>query len=112
MTNLPQNANKSTYSDIRNLYDKKLIDALKHNQFSNIHDIIRAIKTIHQLENNKQIRWGKSQWEINLRKRLENTISRTIPNQLKLSASSIETYRQCPLKYRLSNIDKIPQVSS
>lgn len=35
-----------------------------------------------------------------------------IPEKLNLSASSIETYQQCPLKYRLSNIDKIPQVSS
>jgi len=36
----------------------------------------------------------------------------SIPEKLNLSASSIETYKQCPLKYRLSNIDKIPQVSS
>ena len=34
------------------------------------------------------------------------------PKQISLSASAIETYISCPLKYRLSRIDRIPQTAS
>lgn len=112
MAKQPQTSNATTYSELRNRYEKRLTDALKQNQFANIQDIIRAIKTIHQLENNQHVSWGNSEWEIALQKRLEKPLERTIPEHLQLSASAIETYEQCPLKYRLSNVDKIPQVSS
>lgn len=100
------------FSELRNRYEKRLTNALNQNQFDNIQDIIRAIKTIHLLENNQDVRLGNSEWEIALQKRLENPLEHSIPDQLYLSASAIETYDQCPLKYRLSNIDKIPQIGS
>ncbi|MDC0165130.1 PD-(D/E)XK nuclease family protein [bacterium] len=43
---------------------------------------------------------------------LKTTFTPEIPNPISLSASAIETYLACPLKYRMSKIDKIPQTSS
>ncbi|MBU0529037.1 UvrD-helicase domain-containing protein, partial [bacterium] len=95
------NSDIKSYSEIRNQYEKRLFAALEQNQFDKMQDIIKAIKTINQLENNLQVNWENSTWENALLKRLEKPIKRTLPEQLHLSASSIETYEQCPLKYRL-----------
>ena len=101
-----------TYSALRNDYEKRLASALNQNQFSIANNLLQAIERIDQIEKSKTVIWGSEEWEIALQKRLEKPLERTIPEQLQLSASAIETYEQCPLKYRLSNIDKIPQVSS
>ena len=47
-----------------------------------------------------------------LKRDLKTTFTPEIPNPISLSASAIETYLACPLKYRMSKIDKIPQTSS
>ena len=41
-----------------------------------------------------------------------NIVEPSIPEKLHLSASSIETYKTCPLKFRFNKIDKIPQNGS
>ncbi len=103
---------KKTYSILRNNYEKRLANALNQNQFSLAKDFLNAIERIDQIEKGKTIILGNSDWEIELKSFLKKPLEVETPKQLKLSASSIETYEQCPLKYRLSNIDKIPQVSS
>ena len=101
-----------TYSALRNNYEKRLANALNQNQFSIANALLQAIERINQIEKGETINWGNSDWEIELKSYLKATLQVEAPEQLSLSASSIETYKQCPLKYRLSNIDKIPQVSS
>lgn len=101
-----------TYLDLRNNYEKRLADALNQNQFSIANDFLNTIERINQIEKGETVNWGNSAWEIELRTHLEKPLEIETIEQLSLSASSIETYKQCPLKYHLSNIDKIPQVSS
>ncbi|MCJ7801501.1 MAG: PD-(D/E)XK nuclease family protein, partial [Candidatus Marinimicrobia bacterium] len=101
-----------TYSALRNDYEKRLANALNQNQFSIANDSLQAIERIDQIEKSKAVNWGSEKWEIELKSHLNDPLQMNIPEKLNLSASSIETYQQCPLKYRLSNIDKIPQVSS
>ena len=51
----------------------------------------------------------------NLKKELTNSIKKSNiikPEEIFLSASSIDIYEKCPLKYRLSNIDGIPQTAN
>jgi DNA helicase-2/ATP-dependent DNA helicase PcrA len=101
-----------TYSVLRNDYEKRLANALNQNQFSIANDSLQAIERIDQIEKSKTVIWGNDEWEIELKSQLKEPLQMNIPEKLNLSASSIETYEQCPLKYRLSNIDKIPQASS
>ncbi|NHZ85579.1 MAG: Dna2/Cas4 domain-containing protein [Planctomycetia bacterium] len=101
-----------TYSTLRNNYEKRLANALNQNQFSIANALLQAIERINRIENGLVVDWGNSNWEIELKSYLKEPLQLDIPEKLNLSASSIETYEQCPLKYRLSNIDKIPQVSS
>ncbi len=101
-----------TYSVLRNDYEKRMANALNQNQFSIAKGLLLAIERIDQIGKDKTAIWGDEDWEIELKAQLKDPIQMTIPEKLNLSASSIETYQQCPLKYRLSNIDKIPQVSS
>lgn len=101
-----------TYSTLRNDYEKRLADALNQNQFLIANDFLNAIEKIARIEKGETVIWGNSNWEIELKSQLKEPLQLSLPEKLNLSASSIETYQQCPLKYRLSNIDKIPQVSS
>ncbi len=101
-----------TYSTLRNNYEKRLANALNQNQFSISKDLLNAIENIDQIEKGETVNWGNNDWEIELKSLLKEPLQSDVPELLNLSASSIETYEQCPLKYRLSNIDKIPQVSS
>ncbi len=101
-----------TYSALRNNYEKRLADALNQNQFNISKDILSAIERIDEIEKGEEVNWTNSDWENELKSQLSEQLQSNIPEKLSLSASSIETYQQCPLKYRLSNIDKIPQVSS
>ncbi len=106
------NTKLSTYSDLRTKYEKKLSKALSLNQFQLSKDILNVLERITQLENGSSIKWSNTAWEDELQAHLNNDLQVKIPEKINLSASSIETYEQCPFKYRLSNIDKIPQVGS
>lgn len=115
VSNMEIDTNKNetkTYSTLRNNYEKRLANALNQNQFSLAKDFLNAIERIDQIKKSETIIWGNSDWEIELKSHLKEPLQLDVPELLNLSASSIETYEQCPLKYRLSNIDKIPQVSS
>jgi len=101
-----------TYSQLRDKYEKRLANALNQNQFDITDDILKSIERINQIENNIDFNWTKTAWEKELKEYLNPSYKASLPEKLNLSASSIETYEQCPLKYRLSNIDKIPQVGS
>lgn len=101
-----------SYSSLRNKYEKRLLNTLNQNQFSISKEILSAIERIDQIEKGEKVDWSNADWEVELKSQMQEPLQSKIPEKLNLSASSIETYEQCPLKYRLSNIDKIPQVSS
>lgn len=106
------NQTSITYSSLRDKYEKRLSNALSQNQFDASINILKAIQRIDEIENGTQFNWTDSTWETELKQQIQQPLQSKIPDILNLSASSIETYEQCPLKYRLGNIDKIPQVSS
>ena len=100
------------YSLLRTKYEQQLQKALSHNQFDQIKGLTNTIERIHELENDLDITWGDSLWESELQKQLEGVFQPSAPDQLYLSASSIETYQSCPMKYRLGRIDSIPESQS
>ena len=106
------NHTSQPYSILRTKYEQQLQKALIQNQFEQIENLINTIQRIHALDNELDIEWGDSQWEIELQKELKGVFQPSAPNQLYLSAGSIETYQSCPMKYRLGRIDSIPESQS
>ncbi len=107
----PQEAPK-TLSKIRVLYEQHLQKAINQNQFSRAHDLTKSLERIHQIEKEETISWEGSEWEKSLQLDLKDDDQPSPPPVLYLSASSIETYISCPLKYRLGRIDTIPESQS
>lgn len=103
---------QESHSDLRIAYEKRLSKTLSLNQFDKSNEILKAIQRIDNIERGAEVTWTDSDWENELKNQLPNNVEKEALTKLNLSASSIETYEQCPLKYRLSNIDKIPQISS
>tara|TARA_Y100000590_G_scaffold450794_2_gene591093 strand:+ start:2360 stop:3199 length:840 start_codon:yes stop_codon:yes gene_type:complete len=58
------------------------------------------------------VEWGDEKWEVTLKVELNQTFTPAIRETLSLSASAIETYLDCPLKYRFRQVDKIPESPS
>ncbi|NOZ03072.1 MAG: ATP-dependent helicase [FCB group bacterium] len=101
-----------TFSTLRNRYEQRLTDALANNQFAKVHDFVKIIERINDLELGKDIAWGNQPWETELKEALKKPHRPDSPETLTLSASAIDTYQQCPLKYRLGYIDKVPELAS
>jgi DNA helicase-2/ATP-dependent DNA helicase PcrA len=55
---------------------------------------------------------GSSDWETELTLELKKDFEPPVNEKLYLSASAIETFEQCPLKFRFGRIDGIPQTAS
>ena len=106
------NPTPKPYSSIRTNYEQRLQKALRQNQFQKINDISNALERIHQIENGQSVVWNETSWENELKNNLKDGFQPSVPDKLYLSASSIETYQSCPMKYRLSRIDSIPESQS
>ena len=74
-------------------------------------DYSLALKAIHDHEQGKTVALGDSVWEKELKRELEQEFEPPVPERIDLSASAIETYENCPLKFRLGRIDGIPQTA-
>ncbi|MEA1880779.1 MAG: PD-(D/E)XK nuclease family protein, partial [Candidatus Marinimicrobia bacterium] len=100
------------FSILRTNYEQRLQKALSQNQFDQIENLTHAIERIHSLEQDSSFTWGDSEWETELQQNLSGPFQPSAPDQLYLSASSIDTYQSCPMKYRLGRIDAIPESQS
>ena len=99
-------------SELKIKYSKMMQDALSVNQYAIIKELADILMIIDKHENNENYVLDNSELHQQLKNDLKATFTPEIPNQISLSASAIETYLACPLKYRMSKIDKIPQTSS
>ena len=99
-------------SELKIKYSKMMQDALSENQYAIIKDLADILIIIDKYENNESYILDNSELHQQLKIDLKTNFTPEIPNQISLSASAIETYLACPLKYRMSKIDKIPQTSS
>ncbi|MDB2350918.1 ATP-dependent helicase [Candidatus Marinimicrobia bacterium] len=99
-------------SELKIKYSKMMQDALSENQYAIIKELANILSIIDKYENNENYVLDNSELHQQLKSDLKTSFTPEIPNQISLSASAIETYLACPLKYRMSKIDKIPQTSS
>jgi DNA helicase-2/ATP-dependent DNA helicase PcrA len=99
-------------SELKIKYSKMMQDSLSENQYDIIKELADILMIIDKHENNENYVLDNSELHQMLKLDLKTTFTPEIPNPISLSASAIETYLACPLKYRMSKIDKIPQTSS
>ena len=100
------------HSELRVKYEQQLQKALSREDYNEVKNICEILEVIKLFESNQEVILGDKKWENKLKKELDDSIKQTIvPKQeeIFLSASAIDTYENCPLKYRLSHIDGIPQ---
>ena len=86
--------------------------SLSRENYDQVKNYSDALSLIGQHESGGKVELGESVWEIELEKDLSKKFQPEIPERINLSASAIETYKQCPLKFRLGRIDGVPQTAS
>ena len=99
-------------SDLKIKYEQKLQQALSREDYSLVNNYSSALSKIKDFENGTPINLGDTDWEIELNKNLKKGFSPKISDKMIMSASAIETYKTCALKYRLARLDGIPQTAS
>ena len=103
------------HSELKIKYEQQLQKALSRENYAEVKKICVILETIKLFESGLEVKLGEKRWEKILKKELTNSIKKSNiikPEEIFLSASSIDTYEKCPLKYRLSNIDGIPQTAN
>ena len=99
-------------SDLKKSYQDKLQRAVAQNDYTNAEKMIKALDVLHKLQAGDTIEWGDEPWETELQNELSDSFVPSPAETLSLSASTVETYLECPLKYRFKQIDKIPESAS
>ena len=98
--------------DLKKKYQDRLQRAVAQNDYTNAEMMLKALDALHKLHSGETIEWGDEPWEKELRNELSNNFVPSPREALSLSASAVETYLECPLKYRFKQIDKIPESAS
>ena len=110
--NQENNMNIKSYSRLKVKYSRMLQDALSTGHYSLIKTISDLLIVIDKHEAREVYTLGDSELEIELKNDLSSDFIPDLPEQVTLSASSLETYISCPLKFRMSKVDRIPQAAS
>ena len=100
------------HSQLRIKYEQRLQQALSRQDYKKVKNICEILEKIKSFELGVKLKFGDEKWEKDLEKELGSSIEKTTPLKKKeifLSASAINTYESCPLKYRLGQIDGVPQ---
>ncbi len=100
-----------THSDLKVKYEQFIQKALSREAYDQVKDYSLALKAIHEHEQGLSIELGDSDWEQELKLDLKQEFQPPVPERIDLSASAIDTYESCPLKFRLGRIDGIPQTA-
>ena len=111
---IKENSNQKEipFSGLHLEYNQILQESVASNDFSLARAAINSIERLNSIKKGLSVKWGSNEWEIELKKKLTNVQKHeTKLDQINLSASAIDQYEQCPLKYRFSSIDRIPQSS-
>ena len=105
------NSNSVSHSELKSKYEQHIQKALSREAYDQVKDYSLALKAIHAHEQGRTVALGDSVWEKELKRELEQEFEPPVPERIDLSASAIETYENCPLKFRLGRIDGIPQTA-
>ena len=107
-----QDKNVKYHSDLKVKYETSLQKALAREDYDRVNEYSRALKVIHEHEKGNEINLGELDWEKQLKTEFESDFQPPVLERVHLSASAIETYEACALKFRLGRIDGIPQTAN
>ena len=107
-----QDKNVKYHSDLKVKYETSLQKALAREDYDRVNEYSRALKVIHEHEKGNEINLGELDWEKQLKTEFESDFQPPVLGRVHLSASAIETYEACALKFRLGRIDGIPQTAN
>ncbi|MBI90152.1 MAG: hypothetical protein CMG60_08710 [Candidatus Marinimicrobia bacterium] len=110
-TMIKPNTNPRTHSDLKTKYEQYIQKALSREAYDQVNEYGKALKIIHKHERGQPISLGDSDWENELKLYLQKDFEPPVADRINLSASAIDTYENCPLKFRLGQIDGIPQTA-
>ncbi|SVB80927.1 uncharacterized protein METZ01_LOCUS233781, partial [marine metagenome] len=100
-------------NSLREVYEQKLQNSLAKDNFDRAENMISALKIISDLEKGINLKTEHFEgWEKELLSDMQTYDVKTDMEDLHLSATAIDTYQSCPLKYRLSFQDKVPESAS
>ncbi len=99
------------HSELKIKYEQRLQKELSRGNYVLVQKYSRALNVINDHEKGKKIDLKDSDWENELKMDLKQDFTPPIEERLHLSASSIDTYNNCPLKFRLGKIDGVPQTA-
>ena len=100
-------------NSLREVYEQKLQNSLAKDNFDRAENMVSALRIIRDLD--KGIPFKTENYEDcekELLSDMETYDVKPDTDDLYLSATAIETYQKCPLKYRLSFQDKVPESAS
>ncbi len=103
--------NPRTHSDLKIKYEQYVQKALSRESYDQVKEYGLALKAIHEHEKGQTVLLGDSDWEKELKLDLQQDFEPPVADRIDLSASAIDTYENCPLKFRLGRIDGIPQTA-
>jgi len=103
--------NPRTHSDLKIKYEQYVQKALSRESYDQVKEYGLALKAIHEHEKGQTVVLGDSDWEKELKLDLQQDFEPPVADRIDLSASAIDTYENCPLKFRLGRIDGIPQTA-
>ena len=107
-----QDKNVKYHSDLKVKYETSLQKALAREDYDRVNEYSLALKVIHEHEKGNEINLGELDWEKQLKTEFESDFQPPVLERVHLSASAIETYEACALKFRLGRIDGIPQTAN
>jgi DNA helicase II / ATP-dependent DNA helicase PcrA len=99
-------------SDLKIKYEDFLQKALANESYDEVNAISIILSKLKNISLGKNIKFENNYWDNKLKNDLKNKFIIETPEKIYLSASAIDTYKSCPLKFRLSKFDGIPQNAS
>ena len=100
-------------NSLRDVYEQKLQNSLAKDNFDRAENMVSALRIIRDLDKGIPFKTENYEdWEKELLSDMETYDVKPDTDDLYLSATAIETYQKCPLKYRLSFQDKVPESAS
>ncbi|NOZ08418.1 MAG: ATP-dependent helicase [FCB group bacterium] len=93
-------------------YQNLLLEETSAGHYEAAEQIVQALKALQKLENGVVPDWGENPYKSQILAKLGNDPSEKLSKlpELKLSATRIQRYQTCPLKYKFRDIDQIPEI--
>ncbi len=98
----------SQYEELIGNYQSRIQSEINLGHFDTANNLLNAIENISILKKGDEPDWGKNPYKDEILQLLSHNESQESDSNPNLSATSIQTYNQCPLKYKYRYIDGIP----